>query len=63
MCGLVGILLMPYDEALGTFIAAGFLSLMFKLAIERRIDEASVQRMRDAEIEQRWMIEQNRRRR
>jgi hypothetical protein len=63
MCGVIGILLMSYDEALGAFIAIGFLSMMFKLAIERRIDEVSVQRMRDAEIEQRWLVEQNKTRR
>lgn len=63
ICALTGILLMPYDEALGQFVLFGLVSLIAKIAIQDRIDNVAVQRMRDAEIDQRWLVEQNKSRR
>ena len=63
ICALAGILLMPYDEALGQFVLFGLVSLIARIAFQDRIDNVAVQRMRDAEIEQRWLVEQNKTRR
>jgi hypothetical protein len=63
ICAIAGILLMPYDEALGQFVLFGVVSLIARIAIQERIDNVAVQRMRDAEIEQRWLVEQNKSRR
>lgn len=59
ICLAAGVALSAYDEALGAFVFAGLFSFIIKLGIERRVDEVSVQRMRDAEIEQRWLVQQN----
>ncbi|OWK40996.1 hypothetical protein [Fimbriiglobus ruber] len=54
LCFLIGVLLCPLSVDLGTFVMAGFLTLIVRNGFEREIDRQRLQRMRDAAIEQRW---------
>jgi hypothetical protein len=56
-CLFAGIALTQLDDALAVFVMSGFVSLMLKQGIEQRIDDMTLQRMHDAEIEQRFMIQ------
>ncbi len=57
LCLLVGGALCSVSERLGTFVACGFFSLVIQRAIEGQVWMMRVRRMRDAEIEQRTLVE------
>jgi len=57
ICLVAGIGLMPLDEAVGAFIAAGFFSLAIIEGIGREVNRMRVQRMRDARIENEMLAE------
>lgn len=54
MCLIGGTLLCTVSVNLGGFIVVGSLSFMIRNGIDREIDRKRLERMRDAEIEQRW---------
>jgi len=54
MCLVGGTLLCTVSVNLGGFIMVGFLSFMVRNGIEKEIQRKRIERMRDAEIEQRW---------
>lgn len=56
-CAVLGALLCQYSEFMGAFLMAGFLSLPIRAAIEHEVYRKRVERMRDAEIEQRWLAD------
>lgn len=56
-CMTAGALLCGVDLALGEFVLVGFFSLLVKAGIEGEIEQRRLQRMRDAEIEMRQMVE------
>ena len=58
LCLTAGTFLLGVDQGLGQFVFFGFFSLMGKAAIEGQIDQNRVQRMRDAEIEMRQLVDQ-----
>ncbi|HEX4132934.1 MAG TPA: hypothetical protein VHZ24_23075 [Pirellulales bacterium] len=60
LCLLGGMLLYPISEAVGQFVLLGIGSLSIKLSIERQTERVKLQRLRDAEIEQRSLIERYR---
>ena len=57
LCLFVGVLLMPIDEGIGAFVAAGTFSLGFVEGVSREINRQRVQRMRDAQIEHQQLAE------
>ncbi|HEY2787364.1 MAG TPA: hypothetical protein VGJ05_20580 [Fimbriiglobus sp.] len=57
LCLLAGIALMPLDEAVGAFVAAGCFSLAIVEGIGREVNRMRVQRMRDAQIENQMLAE------
>lgn len=57
MCFLGGVLLCPLSESLGGFVMLGFFSLVIKRGLESQANRMQVQRLRDAEIEQRQLAE------
>jgi hypothetical protein len=54
MCLIAGTLLCTVSVNLGGFIMLGFVSFMVRNGIEKEIQRKRIERMRDAEIEQRW---------
>jgi len=60
ICFIIGCLLIDYDSALSAFIAVGGISLAIKNSIDFSIDRRRLRHMRDAEIEQRFMVERYR---
>ncbi len=61
-CVLVGAFLCKYDLRLGQFVIFGFGGLLAKNGIEGEVDRKLQQRMQDAELEQRYMLELRQRR-
>jgi len=57
ICLFGGALLCPVSEALGGFVLLGFFSLALKRGLENQVNRMRVQRLRDAEIEQRQLAE------
>lgn len=60
LCLLVGVLLMPLDEALGAFVALGCVSLGLMEGIDREVNRMRLRRMRDAQIEHSMLAERYR---
>jgi hypothetical protein len=54
MCLVGGAMLCSVSQALGVFIMIGFMSFIVCNGIEKEIRRKRLERMRDAEIEQRW---------
>jgi hypothetical protein len=55
LCLIGGTLLCPVSVNLGGFVMCGFLSFMIRNGIERELRRKRLERMHDAEIEQRWL--------
>lgn len=56
VCLVAGAAISAKDPQLGNFVALGFVSLMLQNGIENRVDRMRLRRMRDAEIEQRFLL-------
>lgn len=54
LCLIAGTMLCPVSVNLGGFIMCGFLSFMVRNGIESEIRRKRLEKMRDAELEQRW---------
>lgn len=59
LCLLFAIYKMNTDPWLGQLVMWGSGGLLFKLMIDQHIDNKRVQRMRDAEIDQRYIVERH----
>jgi hypothetical protein len=57
LCLILGIALMPLDEAVGVFVMFGSLSLGILEGVHREMNRMQVRRMRDAHIEQTMLAE------
>lgn len=57
MCFVLGAVLMSVSEFIGKFVMLGGVSLFVRTAIEESVTRRRIQRMRDAELEQRWLSE------
>jgi hypothetical protein len=57
ICLIVGTLLMPVSETVGTFVMLGFFSLMIETAMQRQRSRVRLMAMRDAHIEQKALAE------
>ena len=55
VCIGFGLVLCTVSEAMGRFVMFGFVSLLAQRAIESQINMNRVRRMRDAQIEQRYL--------
>ena len=55
ICLIGGTLLCPVSVTLGGFVMCGFFSFLFINGMEREIRRKRLERMHDAEIEQRWL--------
>ena len=58
LCFAIGGLLAQFNQPLGLYVMAGFLSIMFSEAMIVEATKRRLQTMRDAEIEQRYLAEQ-----
>ncbi len=58
LCLAVGGLLAQFNQPLGWFVMAGFVSILFSEAVMVESTRKRLQAMRDAEIEQRYLAEQ-----
>jgi len=56
LCLLAGVALVQISEKLGMFVMAGFISMAIVDGINREIDRKRLAAMRDAEIEQKWLV-------
>ena len=56
LCLLAGAALYQFSHGLGVFVMAGFVSLTMVDAINRELVRKRLAAMRDAEIEQRWLV-------
>jgi hypothetical protein len=56
-CFLVGTILVSVSPFIGKYLIVGCFSLIVRTAIEQSILKRRIQRMRDAELEQRWLTE------
>lgn len=61
VCFFGGVFMMPYDEEFGAFIVFAGVAAALKHGLEADIDTARLTRMRDAEIEQRHLLDRYRR--
>jgi len=61
MAFLIGVVLLPHDEPLGTFIIFGGVAAAIKHGVESDLDRGKLTRMRDAEIEHRDLMDRYRR--
>lgn len=59
-CLLLGCLLTEYDPIVGLFVMAGSVALWLKNGFECRVETSRLRRMRDAEIEQRYLADRYR---
>jgi hypothetical protein len=58
LCVLVGALIYcTVSEGVGVFVMLSFVSLLFRLALDQEITRKRVQKMRDAELEQRYLAD------
>jgi hypothetical protein len=58
LCLAIGGLLAQFNQPLGWFVMAGFVSILFSEAVMVEFNRRRLQAMRDAEIEQRYLAEQ-----
>jgi hypothetical protein len=56
LCLAVGVALTDFSQGLGMFVMAGCVSMAIVDGINREIDRKRLAAMRDAEIEQRWLV-------
>ena len=56
LCLAVGVALTDFSQGLGIFVMAGCVSMAIVDGINREIDRKRLAAMRDAEIEQRWLV-------
>jgi hypothetical protein len=56
LCLFVGVGLYPLAPGLGVFVMAGFFTLAAVNSIDRELDRKRLMAMRDAEIEQKWLV-------
>jgi hypothetical protein len=57
LCFLAGACMMGTSEFIGKYLMLGGVSLFVRTVIEESVARRRVQRMRDAELEQRWLSE------
>jgi hypothetical protein len=55
LCVVCGIVLSTVSEAMGRFVMFGFVSLLLQRGMENRVNMNRVRRLRDTEIEQRYV--------
>lgn len=60
ICFVIGLLLCPFSERVGAFIALCGIGLIVRHCIEVEVDRKRVQRMHDARIEHEWYADQMR---